>query len=72
MHLSLLPHYVDEVYQVRCLRCDYSAESETLGRVFRLEEEHKAEAGGGHLLDWETVDGSAVRRQEEADEVGDA
>ena len=48
------------MYEVRCLRCDFTAEVPKLGNVFRLEEEHKAEAGERHLLDWEEAGGSAA------------
>ena len=57
-HLSFVPYYIGTVYEVRCLRCDFSAEVPTLGNVFRLEEEHKAETGERHLLDWEQKGGS--------------
>lgn len=46
------------MYEVRCLTCDFTAEVSTLGKVFRLEEEHKAETGERHLLDWEVKGGS--------------
>ena len=46
------------MYEVRCLRCDFTAEVPTLGAVFRLEVEHRAETGERHILDWEEKGGS--------------
>ena len=58
------------MYEVHCLRCEFSAEAPTLGRVFRLEEEHKAETGERHLLEWTEGERSAVSEPLEADGAG--
>ena len=70
--LKLTPPLYWYVYSVECLRCDFTADAPTLGHVFRLEEEHKAEAGEGHLVNWEVDAGPTTSKLAGAGDAGNA
>ena len=43
------------VYEIRCTNCRLACRRVGLEAVFELQEEHKADRGAHHLLEFETV-----------------